>query len=257
MIRSPAEDSAATKTKARAAVVAAAICCCGMTFAASAIAEPPPDFDLSNHPAPALAPGVGIGIYDGNNQPVDTCTAGWLIHDSNGQPGLLTAGHCDDDGAVTYFNEAKGFQVVGSFTHKALRQATTARTTTSPCSESATPRLTRPCPPTRASSGSGRSLRPPTSRIRREVSSCVITASSPVSGTARPECGPVVEVQPNTVRFGAHVTKGDSGGPVYYRNADGTATPVGITIRAGDDGGTVAELIGPWLMRWHLRLDGP
>jgi hypothetical protein len=71
-----------------------------------------------------------------------------------------------------------------------------------------------------------------------------------------PECGPVVEVQPNTVRFDAHVTQGDSGGPVYYRNADGTATPVGITIRAGDDGGTVAELIGPWLTRWHLRLDG-
>ncbi len=71
-----------------------------------------------------------------------------------------------------------------------------------------------------------------------------------------PECGPVVEVQPNTVRFGAHVTKGDSGGPVYYRNADGTATPVGIIIRAGDDGGTVAELIGPWLKRWHLHLDG-
>ena len=75
---------------------------------------------LSHHPAPALAPGVGIGIYDAENRPVDTCTAGWLIHDSNGQPGVLTAGHCDDDGIVTYFNNTKGFQVVGSFTHKAL-----------------------------------------------------------------------------------------------------------------------------------------
>ena len=48
----------------------------------------------------------------------------------------------------------------------------------------------------------------------------------------------------------------NAGGPVYYRNADGTATPVGITIRAADaDGGTVAELIGPWLKRWSLRVD--
>jgi len=57
------------------------------------------------------------------------------------------------------------------------------------------------------------------------------------------------------VRFLPPVEKGDSGGPVYYRNADGTATPVGITIRAGTDGGTVAELIGPWVKRWRLRVD--
>jgi hypothetical protein len=58
------------------------------------------------------------------------------------------------------------------------------------------------------------------------------------------------------VRFLAHVEKGDSGGPVYYRNADGTATPLGITIRAGAvDRGTVAELIGPWLKRSRLNVD--
>ena len=41
-----------------------------------------------------------------------------------------------------------------------------------------------------------------------------------------------------------------------YRNTDGTATPVGITIRAAPaDGGTIAELIGPWLKRWNLSVD--
>ena len=203
-----------------------------------------------------MAPGVGIGIYDGNNQPVDTCTAGWLIHDSNGQPGLLTAGHCDDDGAVTYFNEAKGFQVVGSFTHKAFGGDHGEDDDI-------------------AVLGIGNSPPgPPVSTDTRIIGIRPVIAPADQPHPARgqqlchygfisgerhggPECGPVVEVQPNTVRFDAHVTKGDSGGPVYYRNADGTATPVGITIRAGDDGGTVAELIGPWLMRWHLRLDGP
>jgi hypothetical protein len=43
--------------------------------------------------------------------------------------------------------------------------------------------------------------------------------------------------------------------PVYFRDADGTATPVGITIRAADQGGTIAELIGPWPKRWSLSVD--
>jgi hypothetical protein len=71
-----------------------------------------------------------------------------------------------------------------------------------------------------------------------------------------PECGPITDVGPAKVKFLADVEKGDSGGPVYYRNADGTATPVGITIRAADaDDGTVAELIGPWLEHWNLSVD--
>jgi hypothetical protein len=240
---------------ARTILTATAICCCGTTFAAATNAEPPPDFDLNHHPAPALAPGVGIGIYDASNRPVDTCTAGWLIHDGNGQPGLFTAGHCDDDGVVTYFNETKGFQVVGSFTHKALGGDHGEDDDI-------------------AVLGIGNSTPgPPVPTDTRIIGIRPVTASADqphlasgqqlchyglISGDRHggPECGPVVEVQPNTVRFGAHVTKGDSGGPVYYRNADGTATPVGIIIRAGDDGGTVAELIGPWLTRWHLRLDG-
>jgi len=68
------------------------------------------------------------------------------------------------------------------------------------------------------------------------------------------------EVQPTPAssesgQFLAPVDRGESGGPVYYRNADGTATPVGITIRAADSGGTIAELIGPGLKRWDLSLD--
>jgi hypothetical protein len=70
-----------------------------------------------------------------------------------------------------------------------------------------------------------------------------------------PACGPIVNVSATKVRFLAPVDKGDSRGPVHYRNADGTATPVGISIRAADSGGTIAELIGPWLQRWDLSID--
>jgi hypothetical protein len=225
-----------------------------MLFAASVAADPP-DFDLSHHPAPALAPGVGIGIYDANNQPVDTCTAGWLIHDANGQPGLLSAGHCDRDGAVTYFHTIKGFQVVGYFTHQAydvdhgedddIAVLGIGNSTNAP-----------PVPTDTRIIGIRPVVKPADdTHLARGQQLCHYGL---ISGQRRggPECGPIVEAQPNTVRFDAHVEKGDSGGPVYYRNADGTATPVGITIRAGDDGGTVAALIGPWLPRWHLRIDG-
>jgi hypothetical protein len=140
-------------TWARAAIAASAINCCGVMTAATAAADRP-DYDLSHHPAPAVAPGVGIGIYNADGKP--TC-----------HYGLIT-----------------GPQYRG------------------------------------------------------------------------PECGPITDVGPAKVKFLAPVEKGDSGGPVYCRNADGTATPVGITIRAADeDGGTVAELIGPWLNAGTLSVD--
>ena len=105
-------------TWARAAIAAAAINCCGVMTTTTAAADRP-DYDLSHHPAPAVAPGVGLGIYNADGKPTDTCTAGWLVHDSSGQQSLLTAGHCDDGGGVNYFNKTRGFQAVGWFTHQA------------------------------------------------------------------------------------------------------------------------------------------
>jgi hypothetical protein len=61
---------------------------------ATTTAANPPDFDLSHHPAPALAPGVGLGIYNADDNPVDTCTAGWLVHDSTGQAGMRSHRQC-------------------------------------------------------------------------------------------------------------------------------------------------------------------
>jgi hypothetical protein len=62
------DEMASSKTWARAVIAAAAIGCCGVMTAATAVADPP-DFDLSHHPAHALAAGVGIGTYDGDGQP--------------------------------------------------------------------------------------------------------------------------------------------------------------------------------------------
>ncbi|MDT5233938.1 MAG: hypothetical protein QOI39_4438 [Mycobacterium sp.] len=243
-----------TTTWARAAITAAAISCCGVMTAATAAANPP-DFDLSHHPSPALAPGVGIGIYDADGLPMDTCTAGWLIHDANGQPALLTAGHCDDGGGATYFNATTGLQAVGWFTHQVYDGDDAGDDDIAVLG---------------IGNGTGAPAVPTDTRI---IGIRPVTASADDTHLAEgqqlchyglitgpqhggPECGPIIDVTPTKVRFLAHVEKGDSGGPVYYRNPDGTATPVGITVRAADaDGGTVAELIGPWLKRWSLRVD--
>jgi hypothetical protein len=245
-----------TTTWARVAIAAAAMSCCGVVTVATAGADRP-DFDLSHHPAAALAPGVGIGIYDADAQPVDTCTAGWLVRDSNDQPGLLTAGHCDDRGGVTYFNKSRGFQVVGWFTHQAYQGDEREDDDIALLGIANSPNA----PPEVETDTRIIGIRPVTppaddTHLAKGQQLChygLITG--PQHGG--PACGPIIDVSARKVRFMAPVEKGDSGGPVYYRNADGTATPVGITIRAAaaDGGGTVAELIGPWLQRWNLSID--
>jgi hypothetical protein len=61
-----------------------------------------------------------------------------------------------------------------------------------------------------------------------------------------------------TIAYPTNVgTGGDRrNGNQLLRAAEGTATPVGITIRAAAaGGGTVAELSGPWLKRWDLGIE--
>ncbi len=249
-----AGETAHTTTWARAAIAAAAISGCGVMTVATATADPP-DYDLRHHPARALAPGVGIGIYDADGRPTDTCTAGWLVHDATDRPGLLTAGHCDDGGGINYFNSTTGFQLVGWFTHQAyqgdhgddddIALLGIANSANGPEEVATDTRIigirpvTAPADDTHLAAG------------QQLCHYGLITGAQ----HAGPVCGPIADVSPTKVRFQAPVDRGDSGGPVYYRNADGTATPVGIAIRAADQGGTIAELIGPWLKRWSLSVD--
>ena len=244
-----------TTTWARATIAAAAISCCG-AMAAAPVAADPPDFDLSHHRARALGPGVGMGIYNAAGQPTDTCTAGWLVHDTTGQAGLLTAGHCDDGGGVSYFNTTTGFQVVGWFTHQAyegdhsedhdIAMLGIANSPNGPPGVRTDARIVGTQPVTAPADDT---------HLAKGQQLCHYGFMTGAQNGG-PECGPITDVTPTKVQFVGHVEKGDSGGPVYYRNADGTATPVGIVIRAAAaDGGTVAELIGPWLKRWDLSLD--
>lgn len=147
---------------------------------------------------------------------MDTCTAGWLVHDSTGQAGLFTAGHCDDGGAATYFNKTTGFQIAGWFTHKAYdgdhgEDADIAELGigNSPNEPEEVPTDTRiieirpviaPADDTHLAEGQ---------QLRHYG---LITGPQ----HRGPACGPIVNVSATKMRFLAPVDKGDSGGPVYY-----------------------------------------
>ncbi len=236
----------------RAAIAAAAaISCCGAIAAGPATADPAAD-DLSRHPALALAPGVGIVTYGTDTRPGGQCTAGWLVHDADGQPGLLTAGHCDEGGGAAYYDARHGFEGIGRFTHDVYQgndgedadiaelgignYAGAQKVATDTRIIGVRPVLT-PVDPNRLAEGQ------------------ILCHYGLATGPA-PQCGVITYISASKVVFAAKVEPGDSGGPVYYRNADGTATPVAIATGASRQGsGTVAELIGPWLQRWQLSLD--
>lgn len=231
---------------------AVAIGCCTVLAAAPATADP-----SNMTPAPAVAPGIDIGTYNADGTPGGGCTAGWLVHDSDGQRGLLTAGHCFHGGGATYLNTTHGFEGIGRFIHH-VDEGTEDRGEGSDIAELGIGNY--PGAPSIDTDTRIIGVRPVVApvddaRLANGQTLCQYGATTgpPNHG---PQCGPIVDVTPTNVRFLAKSEPGDSGGPVYYRNADGTATPVGILIRtAYSDGGAVAELIGPWLQRWNLTVD--
>ncbi|ORW08543.1 hypothetical protein AWC16_19285 [Mycolicibacter longobardus] len=193
-------------------------------------------------PTRDLAPGIPIVTTNAAADDGGTCTAGWLVHTPEGRQGFLTAGHCDRGGAAWYNTAAGQFEALGAFTR-------TVHGDTAEDSDIALVELTGTAP----SNSSIIDIRPVTgaaNALRVSVGDTLCKYGA----TTRLQCGAVSYVSPTQVVFGADTEGGDSGGPVYLRHADGSATAIGITIRANDSG-TVAEFITPWLKKWDLSLD--
>ncbi|WP_237053454.1 S1 family peptidase [Mycobacterium avium] len=237
MYRRGEEVDAMQAIKAAAAVVTGALL--ALATATTAVAAPPLP------PTPAITPGIGLATYNATPPGGDTCSAGFLVHTDTGRPGFLTAGHCDHGGPVAYKNAAGNYDFVGTFTDS-VHQGNVGE-----APDIALVELNASAPTDTRIIG----IRPVTGvahpvRLQVGQTLCKFGLATGL------ECGAVTEITPTKVAFTAKAAKGDSGGPVYYRNADGTATAVGITIRGNDDGtGAVAELVEPWLDKWHLALD--
>lgn len=196
--------------------------------------------DLSRSPAAALSPGVGIGTYNADTTPAQVCTAGWLVHDAAGWPGVLTAGGCFHGGGAVFYSTDRGYEGVGRFTEHddtlAMLGINNARTATGPIRTDT--RIIGIRPTVAPADPAG---------LRVGQRLCAYGAASGL------RCGPITAANsPATVEFAVPSAAADTGGPVYYR--DQAAAPVGITL-SGDDDSTRVALLGPWLRRWQLTVE--
>lgn len=232
----------------RWAIAAAAL---SMTLPPAAAAADPP-------PVSRLAPGYPVNTYDAAGNAVSSCTAGFVVHNEKGTPMMLTAGHCDAGGLVrVLYGDTGEWEPVGAFLASMHRE---------PFSE----------------------VRPDIGVVPLDRSAVPVSADllgrTPINGPAIPKpgqrlckigsfsgftCGTVTNVTANKVFFDAHNRHGDSGGPVYLDNNDGTVTAVGVDSGTPDDhaecvtgqqgeqdcgGTTIAELVAPWMAKWGLSL---
>ncbi|OBK86365.1 hypothetical protein A5648_05980 [Mycolicibacter sinensis] len=208
--------------------------------------------------AKALGPGIGINVSPADGSDNISCTAGFLVRTKDDQPGLLSAGHCNKPGGpgkvAVHHGGLYKYPVVGTFTESVYdgndwNDYDIALIT-----------LDHPGKIPLTSEIDGH----PVTGLAENVQIGDILCHFGIrSGGAI--CGPVVASEENKVRFTATGICGDSGGPVYRIQPDGSAEAVGIftAVSNGDyseptcDGPhiySVAQTIKPWLAAWELRL---
>jgi V8-like Glu-specific endopeptidase len=204
----------------------------------------------------AIGPGTGIAVTYADGSGGMACTAGFLARTNTGQAAVLTAGHCNKPGEAskTSVNFGGNYLTVGTFSRTVSEGL----------------------------GGEAHDVGLIVLESDKVPQNPAIAASVPVTGvssdlrlgqqlckfgmkTGRPECGQITDITESKVAFMAASECGDSGGPVYLIQRDGTATAVGIHIRGGrtDDpkagcerpaNFSVAELVAPWLDQWGLDL---
>lgn len=206
--------------------------------------------------ASAIGPGAGIYVEYADGSGGMGCTAGFLVHTSGERAGILTAGHCNRPGQRSKVTMNLGgvlpYTILGTFTETISEGVHDEQ----------------------------HDIGLITLDGDNVPQSAAVAASLPVTGVATnlqvgqqlckfgmgsgaDACGQIVEITASKVVFLASGQCGDSGGPVYHYERDGTVSAVGILIRGGDPytpkAGcaarakfSVAELVRPWLDKWRL-----
>jgi len=223
--------------------------------------------DTANEPTPVITPidlpaasavGPGTGIYvdyaDGSGGM--GCTAGFLVHTSTGQAAVLTAGHCNRPGepSKVTMNLASTlpYATLGTFAQTISEGVHTEQHDIGLIMLDGDY-----VPQTSAIAGSL-----PVSGVETNLQIGQQLCKFGM-GSGAAACGQILDVTDSKVVFLAAGQCGDSGGPVYLLQSDGTASAVGIDIRGGDPihpkAGcsapakfSVAELVQPWLDKWNL-----
>ena len=209
-----------------------------VVVAATAAATPPLP------PSPAITPGAGIVVADPAGTAGGTCTAGWLAHDREGSPVMLSAGHCDHGGPVSMKWATSGaYEHIGAFS-KSVSGGFQGE-----ASDFGVIRLDNSSIPADTRVLDRRPVAGVASSVQEGQMLCAY------GNMTHRHCGHVTAVTPTKVVFDSSSEQGDSGGPVYAIRPDGDAVAVGIAIRETDSGQTVAELVQPWLDQLGLTLD--
>lgn len=194
---------------------------------------------------PVASPGaylVSTSLAD-NGQPYQ-CTAGFTVRTAGGTPAMLTAGHCDRDpiNDTVLQRTPSGDRVIGHYVRwevipgvRDIGLVDLAASSVPLVSQVDAMRVSRVM--------SAEDIR------REQPQLCKSGARTGVS------CGPVTAVTDTQVSFRAWDDLGDSGAPVYARQADGTVAAVGILFAHSDDvfGRIVhATLVAPVMAQWEL-----
>ncbi|HEX7321998.1 MAG TPA: hypothetical protein VF299_03550 [Mycobacterium sp.] len=218
-----------------------------------------PGRELVEMPAArAIGPGIGIDVTRADGSHGVSCTAGFLVHTSDGRPGLLSAGHCNEPGAEGTVSIHHGglyvYPIVGRFAESVYGGNDWNNYDIALITLDDTGKIPL------TSDVDGHPLVGLAERVEPGDTLCHFGIRSNQS-----ICGLVVAVEENKVRFVATGRCGDSGGPVYRLRPDGAAEAVGIYIEVsnGDDSDpkcnepheySIAQLIKPWLKAWDLTL---
>lgn len=250
-----------------ALLVIASLCCAAALLAVVGVLSrhagtarepgPPPLLTPIDLPASsAVGPGVGIYVQYADGTGGMGCTAGFLVRTSTGVPGVLTAGHCNRPGQASKVSMNLGgvlpYATLGTFrrtvsegVHDEQHDIGLVVLDGDDVPRNPAIEATLPVSGVATNLQTGEEL-------------CKFGM-----GTGEATCGRITEITDSKVVFMASGQCGDSGGPVYLNQADGTVRAVGILIRGGDPATprprcsvparfSVAELVQPWLDKWRL-----
>lgn len=249
------------------ALLAIAALLCAMAFVAAvsqlsrndAAREltPPPALAPIDLPAStAIGPGAGIFVEYADGSGGMGCTAGFLVRTPAGEAGMLTAGHCNRPGGPGKVTMNLGgvlpYTTVGTFSQ------TVSEGVHNEQHDIGLVVLGGDDVPRSAAIGTSLPVSGVATNLRIGQELCKFGM-----GSGEATCGQITEVTKSKVVFLAPGQCGDSGGPVYLNEGDGTVRAVGILIRGGSPNTpkpgcsaparfSVAELIQPWLDKWRL-----
>jgi len=219
------------------AVAATALTAAALTLAPAATAD--------TLPVPAITPGAGIGAYNAAGQHDATCTLGFLATGADGARYAFTAGHCASDGNVVMrYQAADNFKDIGQFAESTLVEGGL---------DIAVIRLDPADLPLDTRIFDRRPVTGVTDQVVAGDELCFFGYKTGDKKCGKVGLGPQELGEPR-VTFGAVSQHGDSGGPVYRIEKDGTATAIGV-LDEGNDRYSTATLIQPYLQKWGLTID--